>query len=62
MFKKWFVCKARTGEDLSKYHTVLFRGIGDNPVRVYIRNRTGENSKRVDFSVRSEESKVEVGG
>ena len=34
----------------SKYRTVFFRlYIGDNPVRVWIRNRTGENTQKVSF-------------
>ena len=62
MFKKWFVCEARTGEHL--FRTVFLREIGDNPVRVYIRNRTGENTQKVYFrlhsSARSKQSNVEV--
>ena len=43
---------------------MLFRGIGDNPVRVWIRNRTGEDTQKVYFrlhsSARSKQSNVEV--
>ena len=43
---------------------MFFRGIGDNPVRVWIRNRTGEDTQKVYFrlhsSARSKQSNVEV--
>ena len=56
MFKKWFVCEARTGEHLIR--TVFFCEMATIPYGVY---RMGENTQRVDLSARSEESKVEVG-
>ena len=43
---------------------MCFRKIGENPVRVYIRNRTGEDTQKVCFrfhsNARSKQSNVEV--
>ena len=48
----------------SKDRTLPLRKIGNNPVRVWIRNRTGEDTQKVDFrlhsSARSKQSNVEV--
>ena len=71
MFKKWFVCEARTGEHLLNkvpYGVFsvwcFFVHLGDNPVRVYIRNSTGGDTQKVysrlHSSARSKQSNVEV--
>ena len=48
----------------NKYRTVCLRQIGNNPVQVYIRNRTGGNTQKVYFrlhsSARSKQSNFEV--